>query len=149
MAARAGLIGTALAGVAALFGMLGCATRHNGPTTDHFDGREFRNAVPPPAGAFWGVLRWQLFERAVPWPDSVPRRRDVPAQRVNGDDLRVSYVGHATVLIQVAGINILTDPVWSERASPMAFAGPKRVREPGVAFEDLPPIGVVLVSHAR
>lgn len=66
---------------------------------------------------------------------------------MHGDDIRLSYVGHASVLIQVAGINILTDPVWSERASPVPFAGPKRVREPGVAFEDLPPIDIVLVSH--
>lgn len=61
--------------------------------------------------------------------------------------LRVSYVGHATVLLQVAGLNILTDPVWSERASPLSFVGPKRVLEPGVAFADLPPIDLVLISH--
>jgi L-ascorbate metabolism protein UlaG (beta-lactamase superfamily) len=56
-------------------------------------------------------------------------------------------VGHSTLLVQVAGLNILTDPVWSPRASPLAFAGPKRVNLPGIAFEDLPPIDVVLVSH--
>jgi len=56
-------------------------------------------------------------------------------------------VGHATLLIQVAGLNILTDPVWSERASPVSFAGPKRVTAPGIAFDDLPRIDLVLVSH--
>jgi L-ascorbate metabolism protein UlaG (beta-lactamase superfamily) len=58
-------------------------------------------------------------------------------------------VGHASLLIQAAGRNILTDPVWSERASPVAFAGPKRVTAPGIAFEDLPPIDAVLLSHCH
>jgi L-ascorbate metabolism protein UlaG (beta-lactamase superfamily) len=56
-------------------------------------------------------------------------------------------VGHASMLIQVAGLNILTDPVWSERVSPFTFIGPKRVVGPGIRFEDLPPIDLVLVSH--
>ena len=56
-------------------------------------------------------------------------------------------IGHASVLIQVAGLNILTDPVWSQRASPFSFAGPRRVAEPGVRFYDLPPIDVVIVTH--
>jgi L-ascorbate metabolism protein UlaG (beta-lactamase superfamily) len=59
----------------------------------------------------------------------------------------MTLVGHMTLLIQVAGMNILTDPVWSARASPVSFAGPKRVTAPGIAFEDLPPIDLVLVSH--
>jgi L-ascorbate metabolism protein UlaG (beta-lactamase superfamily) len=63
------------------------------------------------------------------------------------DDLRVTMVGHATLLIQVAGINMLTDPVWSRRASPVSFAGPKRVRAPGIAFDRLPRIDLVLLSH--
>ena len=56
-------------------------------------------------------------------------------------------IGHATVLIQAAGLNLLVDPVWSERASPFRFAGPKRVNAPGVAFEHLPAIDVVLLTH--
>ena len=63
--------------------------------------------------------------------------------------LRVSYVGHASLLIQTAGLNILLDPVWSKRASPFRFVGPKRVNDPGIAFADLPPIDVVLVSHGH
>src|SRR3546814_15568207 len=58
-----------------------------------------------------------------------------------------TWVGHSTVLVQTAGLNILTDPIWSERASPVSFIGPKRVREPGIRFEDLPKIDLVLVSH--
>ena len=61
--------------------------------------------------------------------------------------LRASYVGHATVLIQTGGLNFLTDPVWSERCSPFSWVGPKRKNAPGVEFDDLPPIDVVLLSH--
>ncbi|HEY0722403.1 MAG TPA: MBL fold metallo-hydrolase, partial [Pyrinomonadaceae bacterium] len=60
---------------------------------------------------------------------------------------RVTFVNHATVLIQTGGLNILTDPIWSERASPFTWAGPKRHRAPGIRLEDLPPIDVVLISH--
>ncbi|WP_235953275.1 MBL fold metallo-hydrolase [Salipiger sp. PrR002] len=56
-------------------------------------------------------------------------------------------IGHASMLIQIAGLNILTDPVWSDRASPFGFIGPKRVTAPGIDFAQLPPIDVVLVSH--
>ena len=59
----------------------------------------------------------------------------------------MTLVGHASFLIQTAGLNLLVDPVWSERASPFSFAGPKRVNAPGIAFEDLPRIDVVLVTH--
>ena len=59
----------------------------------------------------------------------------------------VTWIGHATVLVQTEGLNILTDPIWSDRASPFSFAGPRRVRQPGVRFEDLPRIDLVLVSH--
>jgi L-ascorbate metabolism protein UlaG (beta-lactamase superfamily) len=61
--------------------------------------------------------------------------------------MRVTWIGHATVLVQTQGLNILTDPIWSERASPFSFAGPKRVRQPGVHFDDLPKIDLVLISH--
>ncbi len=70
-----------------------------------------------------------------------------PEPRVEGERLVVTMVGHATLLIQTGGINYLTDPVWSERVSPVTFAGPKRVNPPGVAFCDLPDIDAVLLSH--
>jgi L-ascorbate metabolism protein UlaG (beta-lactamase superfamily) len=59
----------------------------------------------------------------------------------------VTWIGHATVLVQTNGLNILTDPIWSDRASPFSFAGPKRVRAPGVTFDNLPTIDLVLISH--
>ena len=80
--------------------------------------------------------------RSVPSPF-----RDHPPKRVAGQDLRVSYIGHASVLVQTRSLNILVDPVWSQRASPVRWAGPRRVNAPGVAIENLPPIDAVLVSH--
>lgn len=64
-----------------------------------------------------------------------------------GRELVVTFVNHSTFLIQTAGLNILTDPVWSKRASPFPFLGPKRFRAPGIRLEDLPPIDIVLISH--
>ncbi len=59
----------------------------------------------------------------------------------------MTAIGHGTFLIQMDGLNILTDPIWSDRCSPVSWAGPKRYRAPGVRFEELPPIDAVLVSH--
>jgi L-ascorbate metabolism protein UlaG (beta-lactamase superfamily) len=61
--------------------------------------------------------------------------------------VRVTFINHATTLIQLDGVNVLTDPIWSDRASPVSFAGPHRVRPPGIRFEDLPPIDAVVLSH--
>jgi len=63
--------------------------------------------------------------------------------------MRITFVNHATTLLQMDGVNVLTDPIWSDRCSPVEFAGPKRVRPPGLRFEDLPPIDVVLISHSH
>ena len=71
----------------------------------------------------------------------------MPPRRVEGNALRVTLVNHSTVLLQQQGSNILTDPIWSERASPFSWAGPRRRRKPGVSWEDLPPIDAVLISH--
>lgn len=93
------------------------------------------------------MLRWKLAGGRATWPNPVPVTPTKPEPHVAG--LRVTVVGHASLLIQAAGIDILTDPVWSERANPVAFAGPERVTAPGIAFEDLAPIDVVLISHCH
>ena len=67
--------------------------------------------------------------------------------RARNDDLTVTWVGHSSVILQAGGRNILTDPVWSDRASPVSFAGPKRWVPPAVPFESLPPVDVVVLSH--
>jgi L-ascorbate metabolism protein UlaG (beta-lactamase superfamily) len=127
---------------------------YNGPVSDHFDGERFfdRHGVAP--GSRSGLLRWMVDRywrgTKAKWPAWAPSPyADRPPTRVEGAVWRISYVGHASWLIQTAGLNILLDPVWSKRASPFRFAGPKRVNDPGIAFAHLPPIDVVLVSHAH
>jgi L-ascorbate metabolism protein UlaG (beta-lactamase superfamily) len=84
------------------------------------------------------------------WPVWAPSSyADRPPVRLQGSAWRISYVGHASLLIQTAARNVLLDPVWSMRASPFRFVGPKRVNDPGIAFANLPPIDVVLVSHGH
>jgi len=119
---------------------------YSGPPSDHFDGLRFFNPDHPDTDrGLRDLLRWKLKETAAPWPRSVPGRQTIPDACITG--LRATIVGHASVLIQAGGVNVLTDPVWSERASPLPFAGPRRVWAPGIAFESLPPIDAVLLSH--
>lgn len=122
---------------------------YSGPVSDHFDGRLFFNPDGVPPGTFADLLRWQLGDGRKKWPDQWPSPfpSAKPDARVSGSEIRVTMVGHATLLIQTAGVNILTDPLWSDRASPVQFAGPKRVVPPGIDFDDLPPIDLVLLSH--
>ncbi len=93
------------------------------------------------------LLKWQLGGGRESWPSQFPSPfEDKPPQRVDAG-LRVTLVGHASYLIQTGGLNILMDPVWSERASPVRFAGPRRVNAPGIGLADLPRIDAVLVTH--
>ena len=119
---------------------------YRGPVSDHFDGTRFFNPGHPPTDRSLGdLLRWRLLGHHAPWPSHVPGRQVVPAATFDG--LRVTMVGHATVLIQAAGLNLLVDPVWAERASPLRWAGPRRVNAPGIALDRLPTIDVVLLTH--
>jgi L-ascorbate metabolism protein UlaG (beta-lactamase superfamily) len=121
---------------------------HDGPVTDHFDGRHFFVPGHPWRGRPLDLLRWQFNRKAEPWPRPYPSpHTDKPPSRVEGERLRLGLIGHASFLLQCAGRNILIDPVYSERTSPYAFIGPKRVNPPGIAFDDLPPIDIVLISH--
>ena len=122
---------------------------YRGPVTDHFDGARFFNPGGIAPLGFPDVLRWQFGGGRIAWPKRIvsPFRPARPARRLGDDAVRVTMVGHASMLVQVAGVNILTDPVWSERVSPFSFVGPKRVVAPGIAFADLPPIDLVLVTH--
>jgi L-ascorbate metabolism protein UlaG (beta-lactamase superfamily) len=148
----------ALSGLAAIFasgGVVGWLKRmssgvYSGPVSDHFDGTRFVGPYAIKGNgplAFW---RWQLTKDRAKWPERVENKviADKPPARV-ADGVRVTFVGHASHLIQTGGLNILIDPVWSDRASPVAFAGPTRVRPPGIAFEDLPLIDVVLITHGH
>jgi L-ascorbate metabolism protein UlaG (beta-lactamase superfamily) len=127
---------------------------YNGPVSDHFDGERFFDPHGAPPKSRRDLLRWfaDRYYRGTraKWPAAAPSpNADRPPARVSGAAWRISYVGHASLLIQTAGRNLLLDPVWSERASPVRFAGPKRVNDPGIGFADLPPIDAVLVSHGH
>jgi len=138
----------------------GCTT-----VNPYFDARQshhtpdgFRN--PAASGSLRGFqdfMRWQLEagRQALPRPAATPTPVVAPDVGLLQSNARagaamaptVSWIGHATVLVQAGGLNVLTDPVFSERASPVPFAGPKRAQPPGLAMAQLPPIDLVLVSH--
>jgi L-ascorbate metabolism protein UlaG (beta-lactamase superfamily) len=125
---------------------------YDGPVSDHFDGTHFFDPDGSPPKKLSEVLRWQFGSdrKRATWPDWAPSPyADTPPPRVEGNTVRLSFVGHASWLIQTGGQNILVDPVWSERVSPFSFAGPKRHNAPGIEFGALPPIDTVLVSHGH
>lgn len=126
---------------------------YQGPASDHFDGERFFNpdggadTTTVPGGRARFLWRQLTGSDGRPeWPKSVPVTPSRPAARVEGETMVATWIGHATVLVQTQGMNILTDPVYAERAGPLGF-GPRRVTAPGVAFDDLPRIDLVLLSH--
>lgn len=143
LASLAVLLPTVVAGA-------GCALSAptwRGPKSDHFDGEKFFTPDPPTKRE-GGFLKWQLSRTPGPWlPYRAEPHGEAPPHHVDGGKMRVTFINHATTLIQLDGVNLLTDPIYSERASPFSFVGPKRVRPPGIRFEDLPPIHVVVLSH--
>jgi L-ascorbate metabolism protein UlaG (beta-lactamase superfamily) len=137
-----------LAALITTLGWLASAPPYHGPVTDHFDGQQFRNQRATAHNDFRDAAKWATTRQRGAWSAyrSEPHG-PVPPRRVEGNQLRVTFVNHTTVLIQTHGVNILTDPIWSERCGPVSWFGPRRVRPPGIRFEDLPPIDVVLLSH--
>jgi L-ascorbate metabolism protein UlaG (beta-lactamase superfamily) len=119
--------------------------------SDHFDGKRFFNPNAHTEKTLRDMMR--MFGNdptrvSVPWPERVENRAfPPPPKSVSAGQIAITYVGQATFLLQFDDINILTDPNFSKRASPVPWAGPKRVRPPGVAFNHLPPIHYVLLSH--
>jgi L-ascorbate metabolism protein UlaG (beta-lactamase superfamily) len=128
------------------------ARYYRGPVSDHFDGEHFFNpdggddTLSPPGGV-GTMLRYVTARDDRPaWPGHLAVTPAKPPARVDGDRMLVTWVGHSTMLVQTQGLNILTDPVWSKSAGPFGI-GPTRVADPGIRFEDLPRIDLVLVSH--
>lgn len=147
-----GWTGLIIVAVVAPIGVAGCAfsaPRYQGPKSDHFDGERFHNLVEPKEEMGVGsMVRWQLQRNEGPWRDFEEKTPGAkPPERVGKGELRVTFINHATTLIQLDGLNILTDPIWSKRCSPVSFMGPARHVPPGIRFEDLPPIDAVLLSH--
>lgn len=119
------------------------------PKSDHFDGEVFHNfGEKKSEKSFIDFLKWRFTSKRDLWPKWVDvKQQKVPKQRVKEGEVSVTFINHATLLLQIDGVNILTDPVYSKRTSPFSFVGPKRVKLPGVKFEDLPKIDAVLISH--
>ena len=132
------------------------------PASDHFDGTHFFNpegrrtdlprpesaAIPPRRGRFT-FLRWVMRrEGRAKWPDHIVNKPyDPPAGEVARGTAALSFIGHSTFLIRLPGLTLITDPIFSKRCSPVQWAGPKRVRPPGLAIEALPRIDAILLSH--
>jgi len=125
----------------------GVAPSHHTP-----DGA-FRNPWALDEARFGGLLKWRWDRIRHPLPrdngaHALPRARPaIRSPRAAADEIVVTWVGHSTLLVQLGTLNILTDPIWSDRASPWRAIGPRRLVEPGVAIHALPPIDVVLLSH--
>jgi L-ascorbate metabolism protein UlaG (beta-lactamase superfamily) len=126
---------------------------YRGPKSDHFNGHRFFN----PDGeqgtggdenkSLTEMLESKVVERHRNWPVSVPVTPSIPPRTVQGETMLVTWIGHSSVLVQTQGLNILIDPVWADRDSPVKDVGPLRVRAPGVRYADLPHIDLVLISH--
>ena len=127
--------------------------RKHARTTTHRTSSGFRNPWPDAEPRGLGdVVRWSLQRRRQhiapnPLPGTFPLAQPLFSPRAADDELSVTWVGHSTVLLQAGAINLLTDPIWSERASPVQFAGPRRLVDPAVSLDAVPPIDVVLISH--
>ena len=118
-----------------------------------FDGRVFRNTYSVSSGLKPGVERPTMRDFLCPSEDRVP---SAPLPLVNpvpswtkppASGLRVTWLGHSTLLIEIDGLRILTDPVWGNRVSPLAFAGPKRFHPPPARLDALPPLDAIIISH--
>ncbi|HEX5483152.1 MAG TPA: MBL fold metallo-hydrolase [Terriglobia bacterium] len=122
--------------------------RYRGPVSDHFDGKRFYNPEPFQRHGFRDFVNWQLHAQRGFWPELIEKPCvSLPPRTVEGGGMRVTFINHSTALIQTAGLNILTDPVWSRRVGPVSWLGPRRHRTPGLRLDDLPPIDVILLSH--
>jgi L-ascorbate metabolism protein UlaG (beta-lactamase superfamily) len=122
---------------------------YSGPVTDHFDGTFFYNKKDKSTTRISDLLKWKLLEKRAVWPENYTSIYSIvsPKPSLPQDETTVTMVGHATLLIQMGGLNILTDPVYSEHTSPIQHIGPKRHNPPGIPFEALPKIDVILVTH--
>ena len=118
------------------------------PVSDHYDGKLFYNPgygrIDKTFGDMW---RWRKEQKAV-WPEWVETTTGPVAASRNGRGVAATFVNHATFVLRFSnGATVLADPIWSERCSPVSFAGPKRVHAPGVVFDSLPRVDVVVISH--
>lgn len=129
-----------------LVGYIFSAPGHRGPVTKHFDGKKFHNISGVEVKGFKSTLKWSLERDLEPWHKNY--ETDFGSKPNDTEtELTITFVNHSTFLIQWNDLNVLTDPIWSERCSPFSFVGPQRMRPPGIAYEDLPSIDVIILSH--
>lgn len=108
---------------------------------------KFINSQKIKSKSFFSFMKMRMSTKWNDWPDFVDINvGDAPDKKVE-DKVKFTLINHSTVLIQLNGLNILSDPIYSERCSPVQFAGPKRVHKPGIKFNDLPPIDIIIISH--
>jgi L-ascorbate metabolism protein UlaG (beta-lactamase superfamily) len=122
------------------------ASRMTPARSDHFNGKTFFQPHHHHAWRRFDLLRWRLTARPVPWPQQVSLQ-SVPAPAPAGEEVVVTWLGHASFLVQTSQRNFLIDPVFSDRVSPFTWIGPRRVHPPPIALAALPKIDAVLVSH--
>ena len=115
--------------------------------SDHFDGTLFFNPHAPVGKTRNDIQRWRRERQRTPWPSSVDDPPSPPPRLAPLDRVAATFIGHSTFLLQIGGIRVLTDPIWSERCSPVQFAGPRRARKPGQSLDALPGVDLVLVTH--
>ncbi|MFN8066137.1 MAG: MBL fold metallo-hydrolase [Vicinamibacterales bacterium] len=113
--------------------------------SDHYDGERFFN--PTVNARPLSAVPKMMAERREPWPAHVPVDLQKPRPHDPAAWATVTFVGHSTFIVQTAAATIITDPVFSERASPLSFVGPRRVRRPAVPLQDVPSVDIVLLSH--
>ena len=142
-----GRIAVAIALIAAVACTAAVLPGYRGPRTGHFDGRHFFNEEPFEEQQPSEFARWQLSRHCGEWPDSAAIPSPAPPSRVGGGLVRVTMVNHATVLLQMDSLNILTDPVWSNKVGIEGKFGVPRHRPPGIPFDSLPRIDIILLSH--
>ncbi|WP_455199085.1 MBL fold metallo-hydrolase [Kaarinaea lacus] len=133
--------------------LVACSTNpHYDPAKAHHTKSGFKNVYYQDEKGFWDFIKWKWEQLFKDIPDADSYHFDIVTThhdliKTNSDKATLTWIGHATFLIQFSGLNILTDPQFSERASPLSWAGPKRVIRPGLAVEELPEIDIAIISH--
>ena len=117
------------------------------PPSDHFNGKTFFNPGEPSDRGLLDLIRWRMTSRAEPWPSRVVVQPGAVPPPPASDGVVATWIGQSTFVLRSASAVILTDPVFSERASPLSWLGPRRVAAPGVPFDHVPKVDLVLLSH--
>ncbi len=117
------------------------------PILNHFNGDRYFNPHAPQRKTLQDVQRWRQTSRRETWPNRIDDPVFPPPGRVADDRISATFIGHSTFLVQLGGICVLTDPIWSKRCSPVFFAGPRRARRPGQRLKALPGVDLLLVTH--